>query len=176
MTHLRPIMRNKTRWSSSYEMAAWYPIIRYFLPKISIQEVEELCLSASENRGLDLIIADLNEMEGVTKTFQRERKSMSDVRALLNAFINCFWYKDSRISTSATIISNALFESAVVTVQLRSSSYSSLEERAALLRFETSKNAFLGNGDASIFFVDRKLTLQLPMFLTVHERYMDLCI
>lgn len=53
LTPLQKITRNATHWSSTYEMAARYSRTRDFLPKLSVQKVDELCQSSSKNRRTD---------------------------------------------------------------------------------------------------------------------------
>ena len=67
-------------------------------------DLYELSLSVSQNRKLDSILKRLEILESVTKELQKEKTSVSDVRAVFHAIVEEFARTKSRIYAKAGIV------------------------------------------------------------------------
>ena len=77
---LRPIMRNKTWWSSTYEMLQRYHEIQDRIPK---EDSELLCmlLSDEEENCLSQLLGSLKMIESITKELQKGNEiTLSETR------------------------------------------------------------------------------------------------
>jgi hypothetical protein len=82
-THLKAKTKNATRWSSTFAMIARYTQIKEFLPRLEINEIDDLVLSEKENRDIDSLLEELKNLESVSKTLQNDSTTMSGVRSLM---------------------------------------------------------------------------------------------
>jgi hypothetical protein len=88
-THLGPILRNDTRWSSAYEMVSRYTELSPFIDATD-RDLVSFLLSPAENVQLSTLISHLEKLESVTKKLQSESIDMADVRMLFDAVIDRF--------------------------------------------------------------------------------------
>eukprot|EP00644_Phytophthora_capsici_P002609 jgi/Phyca11/105571/e_gw1.11.550.1 len=115
-THLDPVARNDTRWSSSYEMVNRYcrlePVLRS-LDHGSITEyaLDEHMLSRIENEKVFALRDTMEKMEGVTQALQRSTLTLSGVRRLFDRVDLEFLQLRSRLAPTAAIVNNAPLES-----------------------------------------------------------------
>ena len=56
MTLFRPLIRNTTRWSSTFNLLNRYVRLREFVEQIESVEIDEMILMPSENRKVDALI------------------------------------------------------------------------------------------------------------------------
>ena len=63
--NLQPILRNKTRWSSTYEMLVRHKALRLHLPKNDL-ELLPYFLSEEEDLLLDNLLLDLTKIQSIT--------------------------------------------------------------------------------------------------------------
>ncbi len=73
-------------------MICLYQLLRGFLAELGSVQVQELSLTPTENRQVDLLKRRLEVLDSLTKASQKEYVTMSDVRALFDAVINDFPY------------------------------------------------------------------------------------
>ena len=81
LTHLKPKLNVVTRWSSSIDMFKRYVQLRDVFRDVDIEGIDELLLTAKENKTLDRVILQFAELESITKALQRHDVSIADVRA-----------------------------------------------------------------------------------------------
>lgn len=71
-TQLRSFLRNRTRWSSTFQILGWYTVLEPFLKKRQIKEVTSLLLSLEEHSKILKVLHILTKFNSVTKLLQRE--------------------------------------------------------------------------------------------------------
>ena len=83
-TQLRPVLRDKTRWSSTFEMISRYEKLKNFIPRDDL-ELMPYILDETEEAAVTSLHARLTEIDTVTKMLQQERGvSVSVIRALFD--------------------------------------------------------------------------------------------
>ena len=115
-TQLRPVLRNKTRRSTTFETISRYGKLKSFIPRDDLElmpfildETEEAVITSSHSR--------LTEIETVTKTLQQERGvSLSDMRALYDALIVKFPSMEQYLSQNADIVHSKDIENGMVKI------------------------------------------------------------
>ncbi len=142
-TSLHPIIPNKTRWSSQFEMAKRYQEIRKFVPKSDLELVPYL-LTDDEDQKVDLLVSDLADIISVTKTLQDEKIDLLEVRFLFDALILKFPALKSHISQDSDIVANKGFENGIM-LCLDGKSEKLTDKQIALLK--PFKKDVQGNAD-----------------------------
>ena len=116
MIILSPILRNKTRWSSTFEMINRYNQIRPYVPESDL-DLMSLVLEDFEEDELKLLTENLTTINSVTLTLQREHGvTLSDIRTLFDGLISKFPDMEHHLSTSAKVVQNKDFENGIVKV------------------------------------------------------------
>ncbi|KAG2923797.1 hypothetical protein PC114_g4697 [Phytophthora cactorum] len=115
LTHLAPVMRNATRWSSVYAMVKRYTELMPFLLKIdhgsvADYDLESYLLSPCESERVTTLCGDLEKLNGVTQTLQKSTLTLSGVRRLFDHVLAEYPQLDARLGTAATIINNQPLE------------------------------------------------------------------
>lgn len=85
-TPLRPVIRQDTRWGSTFAMVHRYFALLEFLDQDD-EELQDLLPSAACNRRLKTLYADLKDFESVSKALQAESVSLLDVRVWFDGLI-----------------------------------------------------------------------------------------
>lgn len=142
-THLKPVVRNATRWSSTYEMVKRYQELKRFLPELQVPEIDNLLLTVVEERELLRSYTKLHELNEVTKKLQYENWTLADVRfhfdCILEGFPRWEHYLGTGINLQegqSTIVHSAYFESAIVKLQLNRENELNASELRALRRIK----------------------------------------
>ena len=84
-THLRPVIRQDTRWNSTYTM-----VDRYFKLVDLVKDEEDmidLIPSPAANRRLQKLHGELEGIESVSKALQSDDASLYDVRLYFDGLI-----------------------------------------------------------------------------------------
>lgn len=173
LTHLRPRLRNVTRWSSTFSMISRYRELKEFLPKLNSDVIDEISLTTPENRRVDELYEKFTVFESVTKALQKDNTSLADVRALFDATIDEHPTTYCRLSSTADIVHCPWFESALVKVQRGMIAVLSIEEQVFMACFE---NESLSNDDVcdeELSFVERALKRQRCQREISPHKYMD---
>ena len=131
-TQVRPKVINTTRWSSTYDMLWRSTRIRKFLGDLESVEIDSLFLTLSENRRIDTLLGELEQLDSVTKALQNRKTFVSDVRALFDAVIDSYSEIMDRLTSSAAIVHCSAFESAIVKLQRREGDALSRKELSAI--------------------------------------------
>ncbi|RLN92817.1 hypothetical protein BBJ28_00025410 [Nothophytophthora sp. Chile5] len=121
---LSPVLRNDTRWSSSFEMLKRYVVLEPLIGSLGHGVLEEydiqpLLLRCSENDRARALLNDLRNFEGVTKTLQQSNLTLSGVRRLFDHAIVSYPLLKQRLAPSAPIVNFPNLESGLVKVQRR---------------------------------------------------------
>jgi hypothetical protein len=130
-THLEPVKRNVTRWSSTFEMVTRFFELRPYIEE-SDPELAQYLPSSVQVLTLQKLLESLKKMEAVTKKLQGETCTLSDVRAIFDAVILAFPNMAHHLAADAKIVHSPDFENAVVKIQEgQSHSLTDLEKAAA---------------------------------------------
>ena len=115
LTPLRPVLRNKTRWSATFEMVKRYTVLQQFIPQTDLDLMPYL-LRVDENSQVQGLLINLEQIESVTKVLQEEDQpvTLSDIRDLFDALIEEFPAMKTHLAKNAVIVANRCFEDAVV--------------------------------------------------------------
>jgi hypothetical protein len=116
-TDLKPHCRNQTRWSSTYQMLNRYTQIRDFLPLLEIDELDEKLLNNRQNRDVDSLIEELNDLNSVTLELQRDDITISEVRGIFDYVLEKYPMLYDKLSPCADIILDKHFETGIVKIQ-----------------------------------------------------------
>ena len=112
-TDLRPVLRNVTRWSSTFAMLKRYKEINEFINK-SDPQLAEIIPTALEDLMIDKVSENMVDLESVTKKLQDDSLTLSDSRALLNGLLSKYPMMRSHIAENSQIVLSGEFEMAVV--------------------------------------------------------------
>ncbi|RLN86024.1 hypothetical protein BBJ28_00020367 [Nothophytophthora sp. Chile5] len=91
VTKLSPVLRNDTRWSSSFEMLKRYVVLEPLIGSLGHGVLEEydiqpLLLRRNENDRARALLNDLRNFEGVTKTLQQSNLTPETSTFVADAF------------------------------------------------------------------------------------------
>ena len=112
-TSLHPVLRNITRWSSTFAMLKRYNELRPILCEINDPEIVDLLPSPAEERTLSKISSDLDLFDSVTVVLQKETIDLFDVRILFDDLIEKYPDTSSYLSPSADIVHCPAFETGI---------------------------------------------------------------
>lgn len=90
VSKLNPVLKNETRWSSTYEMAQRYVVLHQVLCTLSRDDLEEHDVISLTKRDLRLLYALYNHLEhlhGATKELQSARLTPSGVWRIFDAVV-----------------------------------------------------------------------------------------
>ncbi|ETN06583.1 hypothetical protein PPTG_12667 [Phytophthora nicotianae INRA-310] len=95
VSHLSPLSKNDTRWSSKYEMVARYLTLLPFIIQLGHNfleehEVQPLLLRRAKHERVKSLAKDLEKFEGVTKELQKSTLTLSAVRRLFDQVVKEF--------------------------------------------------------------------------------------
>jgi hypothetical protein len=106
---LRPVVRQSTRWSSTFLMLKRMVKIMPALVDMS-PDVEELIPTDGEMKQITALLARLRDLESASKKLQDSTLDMAQCRALLNAVIDLFPSMASHLSPDSPIVKWPDFE------------------------------------------------------------------
>lgn len=114
-TQLSPVLRNDTRWSSTYSMLKRFFEIRGFLDE------SDRALAANLPSGLDLLsleeaMKDLEEFEAATKDLQDSNRTLLEVRAIFDGLLEKYPGMHYYISNESDFVHSPKFENGIVKV------------------------------------------------------------
>lgn len=117
MTHLRPIQRNITRWSSTADMVSRYLQLKHHLAHLeSSHELIDHLPSVREANDLAVLDVTLSKLNSVTKALQRKSLDLGDVRTLFDEVIKLHPLMTKYLAVDAKIVHSPHFENAVVKI------------------------------------------------------------
>ena len=131
-THLTPLQRNATRWSSEYSM-----LKRFFelLPHLTeLPDLVEILPSPAELAVLRKALSTMESLDSVTKMLQSNDLTVADVRDLFDGVIEKFPAMVGHLGASAAIVTCPNFESGVVKLLRGTIGALSKKEAAALAK------------------------------------------
>jgi hypothetical protein len=114
LTKYCPIIENKTRWSSTYQM-----IRRFLLIQNELSSVVELLSFLPNHLEVDLLQRSFEEMkkfDSITVMLQREGMSFVESRQIFDLFLQDFPTFKHYLADDANIVEDKLFESSVMAI------------------------------------------------------------
>ncbi|KUG02223.1 hypothetical protein AM587_10000365 [Phytophthora nicotianae] len=152
-TTLRPVTRQDTRWSSTFDMINRYFKLLEHIDPTDDALVDVLPAPACNKRLLSLL-KDLKKVESVSKALQGEHVSLADVRVWFDGLITVKPHYASYLGAHADIVHSPDFESGCVRI-LSGNNRLTRAEKAALLPFrcieERSTEGTSDSDDGSSF-------------------------
>jgi hypothetical protein len=140
-TSLRPVLRNATRWSSSYMMLERFLKLKDFIDPMNI-ELAGLMPSAAELIRLKLLSEDMSKFQSITMQLQKEGISMYDVRILFDAVLAEYPDMAHHLSPDADVVHSPYFESGLVKlIRDGESAILAVSEKGALKNLKMEQNA-----------------------------------
>lgn len=112
-TPLRPVLRNSTRWSSTYLMVQRFFELKQFFDPMNA-ELAGLMPSATELIRLQHLSEDMSKFQSITMQLQHEGINMYDVRVLFDAVIEEYPDMSKYLSPTAEIVHSRHFETGLV--------------------------------------------------------------
>jgi hypothetical protein len=133
-TKLSPVLRNDTRWSSTYQM-----LKRFFELKDFI-DASDRAMVVNLPTGLEIItlqevMKNLEEFETATKLLQDNKRTLLEVRAIFDGLLESYPEMDHYISSDSSFVHSPAFENGIVKVQAEQHDDILLEENELLEPF-----------------------------------------
>ena len=119
-TDLRPVQRNDTRLSSTFEMLYRYKRIREILNQTDFLTdlfILFYLLSPSENTQVETLLQNLDFLEGITKSLQDVSTDLGDLRVLFDKVILKYRHLKASLHPEASIFHSPSLEAAIVKIQ-----------------------------------------------------------
>ena len=119
MTTKRPVLRQATRWSSTFAMVRRYIELKDVMDKIDDDEITSMLLSRRDEKALLAVLESLAKFESTSKELQNaDGITLLDVRDLFDALIKEAPQVKQYLGPDASIVKSPEFESACVQVLL----------------------------------------------------------
>ncbi len=113
LTSFQRQMRNIIRCTSLYSLTKRYVKLREYQSLLEPDDIDDVVLSASENRRVNSILKQLHPLESVTKALQRDSTAASYTRASFDAVIEKYRNGTNRSTSSADIMLCPNFECSI---------------------------------------------------------------
>ncbi len=99
-------------------MLSRYQDIKEYIPDLQIDEMIDLIPTPREERTLERLLNQFQVFDSITKVLQRSSITCSEVRVLFDRMIEKFPETQSRLSSTANIVHDVAFESAIVKIEV----------------------------------------------------------
>lgn len=140
MTDLSPVKCNETRWSSMHVMLKRYVAIREFLPKLMIEDVDELLLSRKDDQQVDKLLETMAQLDSITLCLQRDDTTMAQVRVMFDTVIEHMPNMENRLKPDADIVESKEFEAGIVHIQQNRVADMTEDEKCAVKIFSRTSS------------------------------------
>lgn len=117
LTHLRPKLRNDTRWSSTYVMLQRYIQVHEIIKQIELPEVQELRLCDGDHVEVERLFRLLGDLQSVTKELQFEDVGLCLACVLFDGVMEKHPQASSRLRPRSPLVENPAFERGVCKVK-----------------------------------------------------------
>ncbi|ETI36912.1 hypothetical protein F443_17017 [Phytophthora nicotianae P1569] len=146
-TQLRPVIRQDTRWRSTFSMIKHYFDLLEFIDAID-DELEDLMPSPAQNRCLRALLKDLAKVDSVANALQGTDVSILDARIWLDGLIAIKPPYSRRLRPRAEIVHSPNFEAGCVRVLSGDSSRLTRAVKVVLVPFIATDPRSNGEDDA----------------------------
>lgn len=116
-TKLRPLLDCPTRWGSSFLMLQRYFDLKKHLPKLGIANIDDAFPSAAETRALQKVFEDLQKLQSVSLSLQKESIAVDTARVLFDGVTSFLHALTRQFLWDADIVHSKTFERAIVKIQ-----------------------------------------------------------
>ncbi len=172
LTTVPPIVRNVTRWSSTYEMLKRYVHVRDFFSALESDGLDTSTLSCTDNRRVDASLRRIQPIESVTKSLQSDCTTLSDTRISFDAVIDKFPETSRRLSPRADIVHSPTFENAIVKLQQNNVVGLTVDERKQVSLILEQNSEYIPH-DERLSFAERVLKRQKCNERFTNGTYLD---
>ncbi|XP_036367828.1 uncharacterized protein LOC118767407 [Octopus sinensis] len=134
-TPLQPIQRNKTRWTTTYDMIERYIQLKPFLdPFQDDPKLVDYLLTQLDHNDLQTLKDNLGKLRSVTIALQRTELDLGDARILFDEILALYPYEEFKeyLLPSAAIVHSPNFESGAVKILQHAEAELTADEVAAL--------------------------------------------
>ena len=133
-TKLSAVLRNDTRWSSTFQMLKRFFEIKDFI------DSSDRALAVNLPSGLEVVtlqelMKDLEEFESATKLLQDSKRTLLEVRAIFDGLLENYPSMHHYISGESNFVHSPAFENGIVKVQSEQLDDMSPEEKELLEPF-----------------------------------------
>jgi len=147
-TECSPVLRNVTRWSSTFMMIERYTQISTFLCHSTNNEIQKLgllslMLTSDEELTVLGIYSDLKKFHQVTLKLQEDQITLSDVRSIFDFTILNYPGLKKYLDSASAIVHNVALESGLVKLQRKELQDLTETEKKNLTRFEVLDGSFV---------------------------------
>ncbi|KAE8956029.1 hypothetical protein PR001_g31876, partial [Phytophthora rubi] len=139
-TSLLPVLRQDTRWYSTYTMLERYFRLREFL-SADDDDVADLLPSRSTHRKLEDLLSKLGCVESISKKLQADGLTLLDARDLFDGLLEIRPSMGKYLAPRAAIMHSPLFEAAVIKVLAGKAASLTAEEAEELKPFRVENEA-----------------------------------
>lgn len=115
-TLLCPVLRNVTRWSSTFEMISRYFELKEFLIRMDDPAISDLLPLPAEERDLKSVFSTLEKFESITVALQQPSLDLRDARVLMDDVIEHHQAMAHYLAPDALIVHSVSFESGIVKI------------------------------------------------------------
>ncbi|KAG3236457.1 hypothetical protein PI124_g18535 [Phytophthora idaei] len=112
-TPLPPVLRQETRWSSTFAMLDRYVRLRRIL-SADDDEMADLLLSRSTHRSLQTLLEEMKDIESISKKIQSDGLTLLQARELFDRLLELKPSFASYLASNAEIVHSPAFESGAV--------------------------------------------------------------
>jgi hypothetical protein len=131
---LSAVLRNDTRWSSTFQMLKRFLEIKDFI------DGNDRALAVNIPSGLEMVtlqevMTDLEEFESATKLLQNCKRTLLEVRAIFDGLLEKYPNMHHYISSDSSFVHSPAFENGIVKVQSEQLDDMSPEEKELLEPF-----------------------------------------
>ena len=119
ITELRPIQKNETRWSSTFEMVSRFLEIHSLVSPTDFYDdpsLSDFVPSHREKHEISTLHVTLQKLDSITKSLQKADLDLAEVRFLFDHAILEFPVLDEYCGPNAKIIHSPFFEKTVVKI------------------------------------------------------------
>ncbi len=141
ITSLKPITRNKTRWSSTFQMVERY--FRYKQDEVfqllceDVDDFEDYLLTAAEDRRLQALQKTLQDLYLITQKLQDPQLTFAQVRVLFDTVMAEYPTLNQYISTESGIVHSHNFEQALQKISARQEHSLTPQEKSSVLKLKS---------------------------------------
>eukprot|EP00644_Phytophthora_capsici_P018605 jgi/Phyca11/128089/e_gw1.73.133.1 len=160
-TKLRPVLRQDTRWGSTFKMLHRYFDLLEYIDRAD-ENLAEFIPSASENKKLKVLLSALERVQSVSLQLQSDGVMLWEVRVLFVALLKDMPALKRYLGATGAIVASPDFESACLIHTIPPTS--NLAERL----FSVARATY-GLDRHSLL----PISLEMLLFLRANERYWD---
>ena len=117
LTHLRAKTFTPTRWSSIAEMLQRYIVLRPSLLQLDVEKFYVTLPTKRENQKIESLCSKYADLDSITKSLQKDDITCLDVRILFGEVNREYPDTESRLSSSASIVYDRVFDNSLVKIQ-----------------------------------------------------------